>query len=108
MKSNDSKLIKKDYLKKINLINKYNKAYYKNSKPIITDFEYDNLKIEILDLEKKYNFLKSDKSPSLTVGFKPSKIFKKVKHKIQMLSLSNAFDKEDLINFEKKICNFLS
>ena len=94
MTSNDSKLIKKDYLKKINLINKYNEAYYKNSKPIIADFEYDNLKIEILDLEKKYNFLKSDKSPSLTVGFKPSKIFKKVQHKIPMLSLSNAFDKE--------------
>ena len=108
MTSNDSKLIKKNYLKKINLINKYNKAYYKNSKPIIADFEYDNLKIEILDLEKKYKFLKSDKSPSLTVGFKPSKIFKKVQHKIPMLSLSNAFDKEDLINFERKICNFLS
>jgi len=108
MRSNDFKLTKKDYLKKINLINRYNEAYYKNSKPIITDFEYDNLKIEILDLEKKYNFLKSDKSPSLTVGFKPSKIFNKVKHKIPMLSLGNAFNKEDLMNFEKKICNFLS
>ena len=108
MRSNDLKSIKKDYLKKINLINRYNEAYYKNSKPIITDFEYDNLKIEILDLEKKYNFLKSDRSPSLTVGFKPSKIFKKVKHKMPMLSLGNAFDKDDLLNFEKKICNFLS
>ena len=102
MRSNDSKLIKKNYLKKINLINKYNKAYYKNSEPIVDDFEYDNLKIEILDLEKKYNFLKSDKSPSVIVGFKPSKNFKKVKHKIPMLSLDNAFDKEDLLNFEKK------
>ncbi len=108
MRSNDSKLIKKNYLKKINLINKYNKAYYKNSEPIVDDFEYDNLKIEILDLEKKYNFLKSDKSPSVIVGFKPSKNFKKVKHKIPMLSLDNAFDKEDLLNFEKKIRNFLS
>ena len=108
MRNNESKLVKKNYLKKINLINKYNKAYYKNSQPIVDDFEYDNLKIEILDLEKKYKFLKSDKSPSIIVGFKPSKNFKKVKHKIPMLSLDNAFDKEDLINFEKKICNFLS
>ena len=96
MKSNDSKLIKKNYLKKINLINKYNKAYYKNSNPIVDDFKYDNLKLEILDLEKKYKFLKSDKSPSLIVGFKPSKNFKKVKHKKPMLSLGNAFNKEDL------------
>ena len=56
MRSNDSKLIKKNYLKKINLINKYNEAYYKNSKPIVADFEYDNLKIEILDLEKNIIF----------------------------------------------------
>ena len=108
MTNDDDKLIKKNYLKKINLINKYNKAYYKNSRPVVDDFEYDNLKIEILELENKYKFLKSNKSPSLTVGYKPSKNFKKVKHKIAMLSLSNAFDKQDLINFEKKIFNFLS
>ena len=108
MKSNDSKLIKKNYLKKVNLINKYNKAYYKNNNPIVDDFKYDNLKLEILDLEKKYQFLKSDKSPSLNVGFKPSKNFKKVKHKTPMLSLGNAFYKDDLLNFEKKIFNFLS
>ena len=44
MTNHDNKLNKKNYLKKINLINKYNEAYYKNSKPIIDDFEYDNLK----------------------------------------------------------------
>ncbi len=108
MTTSDSKLIKKEYLKKINLIKKYNKAYYKESKPIIADFEYDHLKLEILNLEKKYKFLKSGYSPSTIVGYKPSKNFKKVKHKIPMLSLSNAFNKEDLLNFEKKIFNFLS
>ena len=108
MTSSDNKLIKKKYLKKINLIKKYDKAYYKDSKPIIADFEYDDLKLEILNLEKKYKFLKSDYSPSAIVGYKPSRNFKKVKHKIPMLSLSNAFDKEDLLNFEKKIFNFLS
>ncbi len=108
MTVNENKSIQKDYLKKINLLNKYNEAYYKNSNPIINDSEYDKLKVEILTLEKKYNFLKSEKSPSLTIGFKPSKNFIKVKHKVPMLSLSNAFDKEDLLNFEKKIFNFLN
>ena len=99
--------IKKRYNKKISEILKHNKNYYDKNSPIISDKDYDELKKEILDLEKKYNFLASDNSPSKIVGFKPSKNFKKVKHKVSMLSLSNAFNEEDLINFEKRIINFL-
>ena len=101
-------LIKKDYLKKIKIIQKYNKYYYDKDKPIITDQKFDLLKKEIIDLENTYLFLKSDQSPTESVGFKPSKNFKKIKHKVPMLSLGNAFNEEDLINFEKKILNFLS
>ena len=100
--------IKKNYLIKIKKFKDYNKSYYEKSKPKINDTEFDKLKIEILDLEKKYNFLNNSYSPSNTVGFKPSKNFKKIKHKVPMLSLGNAFDEEDLKNFEKKILNFLS
>ncbi len=100
--------IKKDYLNKIKLLNKYNRFYYDNSNPKITDEEYDKLKKEIIKIEEKYPNLKVKDSPSLKIGFKPSKNFKKIKHKIPMLSLSNAFDKEDLKNFQKKILNFLS
>ncbi len=103
----DEKILKKEYLKKISRLQKYNLAYYDKSKPIISDSEYDKLKKEIIDFEKKYSFLKSSNSPSLIVGFKPSKNFKKVKHKVPMLSLSNAFEEEDLINFEKRIINYL-
>jgi len=99
---------KKNYLKKIKLIKKYNKYYYDKSNPTISDEEYDQLKREIIDIEKKYPNLINKESPSLNVGFKPSKNFKKIKHKVPMLSLSNAFDKDDLKNFEKKINNFLS
>ncbi len=107
MKKDKKNLVKKDYINKINLIQKYNKAYYVNSKPNVSDTVYDELKKNILDLEKKYDF-KHKNSPSVSIGFKPSKNFKKVKHKIPMLSLNNAFSKDDLINFEKKIFNFLS
>ena len=100
--------IKKDYFNKIRLINKYNKFYYNESSPIVSDEEYDLLKRDILNIEKKYPNIISKESPSLNVGFKPSKNFKKIKHKISMLSLSNAFDEKDLKNFEKKIFNFLS
>ncbi len=104
----DNFKIKKTYLEKIKLLKKYNESYYNKSDPIVEDVIYDDLKNEILGLEKKYLFLSSEESPSKSVGFKPSKNFKKVKHKIPMLSLNNAFNKEDLLNFEKKILNFLS
>ena len=100
--------IKKNYLNKIKLIKKCNKYYYDKSNPVISDEKYDQLKREIIDIEKKYPDLINKESPLLNVGFKPSKNFKKIKHKVPMLSLSNAFDEEDLKNFEKKIINFLS
>ena len=104
----NDKEIYNQYLKKIKVIQKYNKLYYNKNKSTISDFEFDRIKKEVLDLEKKYTFLKSKNSPSKSVGFKPSKNFKKVRHKVPMLSLGNAFNEEDLINFEKKIFNFLS
>ncbi len=104
----DKKNIKNIYILKINLLKKYNQAYFNNNNPLVSDEEYDYLKKEILDLEIKYSFLSSKYSPSKNVGFKPSKNFKKSLHKTPMLSLGNAFLEEDLINFEKKIKNFLS
>ena len=100
--------IKKNYLEKIKKIQKHNKLYYNSNRPIISDQEYDKLKNEVLDLENKYSFLINKKSPSKSVGYKPSKNFTKVKHKVPMLSLGNAFNEVDLENFEKKIINFLS
>ena len=104
----NKKKLEKVYLEKIDLINNYNKNYYDLSSPIVSDSIYDKLKIEIFNLEKKYTFLNNDNSPSKVVGFKPSKNFKKVEHRAPMLSLANAFTEDDLINFEKKIINFLS
>ena len=101
-------LIKKKYFTKIKELNNHNQNYYEKSSPKISDAEYDDLKKEITELEKKYSFLKSKSSPSLIVGAKPSKSFLKSKHRVKMLSLSNAFGYEDLKNFEKKISNFLN
>ena len=100
--------LKSQYKLKISQINKYNKFYYENSNPVISDAEYDNLKNEILELEKKHKFLKDKNSPTKNVGFKASKSFEKFKHKVPMLSLSNAFYAEDIKNFEKKIYNYLN
>ena len=100
--------IKKYYKKKINELKNHNKLYFEKSSPKISDSQYDKIKKEILDLEKKYSFLKSDLSPSITLGYTPSKNFIKSKHRVKMLSLANAFDFNDLENFEKKIFNYLN
>ena len=100
--------VQKKYLEKIKLYQKYNRLYYNDDKPIVTDQTYDILKKEIIDLENKYKFLQSEQSPTKSVGFKPSKNFQKVKHKVPMLSLGNAFNEQDLKTFEKKILSFLS
>ncbi len=103
-----NKEVEKIYKRKIKEFQKHNKLYYDKSAPTISDREFDELKADIINLEKKYSFLRSTKSPFNSVGFKPSKNFEKFKHKVQMLSLSNAFYREDLINFEKKILNYLN
>ena len=103
----DKNLIKKKYKEKIKSLNHYNKKYFDENISEISDTEFDKIKNEILDLERKYDYLKDKNSPSNKVGFKPSKNFKKAKHKVPMLSLSNAFDEEDLVNFEKRIKNYL-
>ena len=105
MKTDD---IKKNYELKIKNYVKHNKLYYEKNKPIINDSDFDKLKIEIIELEKKYSFLNHKYSPKKTVGYKPSRSFEKYRHKSPMLSLSNAFDEEDIENFEKKIFNFLN
>ena len=102
------KKIEKEYNKKIKKFVELNKFYYEYNNPKVEDKEYDILKKDILRIESNYPYLKSENSPSLIVGFKPSKNFKKVSHRIPMLSLSNAFDQDDLINFEKKIMNYLN
>ena len=102
------KEIEKSYLKKINEIKKHNKAYFEDDNPLISDEDYDNIKQEILNLEKKYKYLKSENSPSKTIGYKPSDKFKKVAHDIPMLSLANAFSTENIKDFLKKIKNFLN
>ena len=104
----EKKEIEKNYIDKLNKLKKYDKAYFDSSNPIVSDKDYDIAKKEILDLEKKYQYLKNIDSPSKKVGYEPSGRFKKVDHDVPMLSLSNAFSEENVLDFIKKISNFLN
>jgi DNA ligase (NAD+) len=103
----EKKKLKTLYFDKIVKLNEYKKSYYDQDNPIVSDSEYDKLVNEILDLESKYKFLKSKLSPVSKVGYKPSNKFNKIKHKVPMLSLSNAFSENNILDFIKKIRNFL-
>ncbi len=106
------KINKKDitlkFKKKINQYKKYNELYFTKDSPVISDEQFDNLKQEILNLENQHKFLSKHGSIKTLVGSKLSGKFEKIAHKKRMLSLSNAFNKKDLEDFEKKIKNFLN
>ena len=106
MIKSEIKEVKNSYKKKLNDLKKFNHSYYNNDKSLISDADYDLLKKEINNLEKKYIEL-GNLSQEL-VGAPLTNKFKKIKHLRPMLSLANAFKKNDMHDFQKKINNFLS
>lgn len=77
--------------------------YYVLDSPEVSDAVFDELYNELIALEEKYPELKLPSSPTLKVGAAPSTEFKQVKHRVPMLSLSNAMGSEDLEKWEERI-----
>lgn len=90
-----------------NSLNKFRKEYYQLDNPSISDAEYDKMKHELIDLEEKYPNLKNPLSPTEKVGYVVLDEFKKVEHKIPMLSLNDIFSKESINDFVEKCQRFL-
>jgi DNA ligase (NAD+) len=89
-------------------IAKHDELYHGKDAPEISDAEYDRLRRELEKIESEFPELMTDQSPSAKVGAVPSKGFKKVKHSVSMLSLSNVFNEEELYDFLEKIRRFLN
>ena len=85
------------------LLEKYNYEYYVLDNPSVTDAEYDRLMQELIMLENEHPEYQSPLSPSQRVGGLVQKEFKEVTHKRSMLSLANAFNEDDLRDFDKKV-----
>ncbi len=81
----------------------YNYNYYVLDNSLVSDFEFDTLLKELQDLEEKYPEFASENSPTKRVGGEVTKKFEQVIHKYPMLSLSNSYSKEDIIDFETRI-----
>jgi DNA ligase (NAD+) len=82
--------------------------YYVLDNPTISDSEYDQLFQELLLLEQQYPDLVSADSPSRRVGGPPLEKFDQVAHRVPMLSLENAFNADDIIDFENRLNRFLN
>ena len=91
--------IKDRYLELVKKIQDADYKYHTLDNPDISDREYDSLLRELYEIEEKYPDIKSIDSPSNRVGGKVLSKFKKVVHKVPMLSLANVYNEEEINNF---------
>lgn len=84
------------------------RLYHQDDAPVLTDAEYDALRRRNQAIELRFPDLKRPDSPSDRVAPGPAEGFAKVRHARPMLSLSNAFDDEDVREFERRVRRFLS
>ena len=87
----------------INLINRYNEAYYQNNESLISDLAFDQLLHELQKLENENPLFALSNSPTQKVGGTITKQFKSVTHRFPMLSLGNTYNENDLKEFDTRI-----
>ncbi len=88
-------------------INYHNFLYYQEDKSEISDYEFDQLLEELIELEKAYPEFLSPGSPSQRVGGTITKSFENTEHSSRMLSLGNTYSEEDLISFDERVARGL-
>jgi len=96
-----------ELLRLSNLLNQANIAYYNLDSPEISDADYDALKRRNAEIEARFPELKRKDSPSDSIGAPVTEKFEKVTHSVRMLSLGNAFEPEDITEFDERIRRFL-
>lgn len=84
------------------LVDHYNYEYYMNDRSLVSDFEFDTLLRELMDLERAFPELASPISPSRRVGGEVNKSFRQVTHRFPMLSLGNTYSLEEIEDFESR------
>ncbi|MCP4209513.1 MAG: NAD-dependent DNA ligase LigA [Shimia sp.] len=89
------------------LLGQANRDYHGADAPTISDAEYDRLKRRNLEIEERFPELKRGDSPTDQVGVSPSEGFGKIAHKVSMLSLGNAFEDQDVADFDERIRKYL-
>ena len=89
------------------VLNQANIAYHAQDDPLISDADFDSLKRRNAEIETRFASLKRSDSPSDKIGAVAESGFSKVAHSQRMLSLGNAFDEQDVDEFDERIRRFL-
>ena len=101
MAANDA--IRKEIADLRKVLEQHNYLYYVESKPQISDSEFDKLLAHLARLEKQYPQFADPNSPTQRIGSDMDKDFRQEPHRYPMLSLSNTYSKEELIDFDKRV-----
>ncbi len=89
------------------LIRTHDYSYYVLDQPTVTDFEYDKLYAELLELEKKHPEFVTKDSPTQRIGAEPLPFFSKIQHRLPMLSLQNSYSIDEIREFDDRVKRFL-
>ncbi|MBO7499552.1 MAG: NAD-dependent DNA ligase LigA, partial [Bacteroidaceae bacterium] len=89
-------------------INRHNYQYYMLDNPTISDYDFDQLLQELIDLEAAYPELRRPDSPTQRVGGEVTKRFESAEHLYPMQSLGNTYSREDLTEFDRRVCELLA
>lgn len=87
-------------------IRKHSYHYYVENAPVISDYEFDQLFNELVELEEKYPDLRTPDSPTQRVGTPPAEGFERIPHPVPILSLSNAYDEQEIYDWRERISKF--
>lgn len=85
----------------------HDELYYQQDAPEISDAEYDAMRRRLDELENAHPELRRADSPTVKVGAAPVSAFGKIRHDVPMLSLGNAFDDQDVVDFVERVRRFL-
>ena len=89
-------------------INYYSELYYEKDDPTISDYEFDKLMHQLIDIEEEYPQLLTPDSPTHRVGGRASNSFEQVEHVVQMGSLQDVFSDEEVVDFDRRVREVVS
>lgn len=89
-------------------INYYSELYYEKDDPAISDYEFDKLMHQLIDIEEEYPELLTSDSPTHRVGGRASNSFEQVEHVVQMGSLQDVFSDEEVVDFDRRVREVVS
>jgi DNA ligase (NAD+) len=84
-------------------LNEHNYRYYVLASPVISDYDFDMMLEELIRLEKEYPEFADPLSPTQRVGGEVTKEFRQVEHDIPMLSLTNSYSEEEIVDFDQRV-----